>query len=84
MKTKVTILGRTEAVNHELKKIEFVKSLDEELYIAEYVCHSPSIWGNIELICSNYKGTGFDLMFAYDNDRQKGVLFIGHFNDGVV
>jgi hypothetical protein len=23
-------------------------------------------------------------MFAYDEDRQEGCLYLGHFNDGVV
>lgn len=86
MKTKVTILGQAEAVKPELKKIEFVKYLDEEFDIEGVVTIKPSDWDNIELICSNYKERGFDLMLAYDGNRNSYTtcLYLGHFNDGIV
>lgn len=45
----------------------------------------PSSYKFVELICLNYIA-GTDLMFAYDDEdkRDKGVLFIGSWNDGVV
>lgn len=88
MKTKVTILGQAEAVKPELKKIEFVKYLDKELDIKNVITIKPSDCDNIELISSDYKGTGFDLMFAYNDGFRNGnynnCIFIGHFNDGII
>ena len=46
---------------------------------------SPKDYNFIDLICKNYL-SGCDLMFAYNfaDKRELGVLYIGHFNDGVV
>jgi len=79
--TKVIILGQ-EPENKELKPIEFVKCLYSDLEFSSD-CSPPKVWRNIELICKNY-ATKFDLMFAYDEDRSNGILYLGHFNDGVV
>jgi len=81
--TKVTILGQEEP-KKELKKIEFVKYFNEHYKLAiprkDVV---PSDWKNIELICKDYS-KGFDLMFAFSEERNHGTLFLGHFNDGIV
>ena len=79
--TKVIILAE-QPENKELKPIEFVKHLDSNLEFSSG-CSSPKVWENIELICKNYANK-FDLMFAYDEDRILGILYLGHFNDGVV
>lgn len=79
--TKVIILGEQAEQKTELKKIEFVKMLSVNVSI-EKSESKPSSWQNIELICKNYGD--YDLMYAYDNDRNDGVLYLGHFNDGVV
>ncbi len=79
--TKVIILGQ-EPEKKELKPIEFVKYLDYHLEFSSG-CSSPKKRENIELICKNY-ATKFDLMFAYDEDRSGGILYLGHFNDGIV
>lgn len=88
METKVTILGEAEAVKPELKKIEFVRWVDDNLHIRTGVIHNVNEWGNITLISKNYKDTGYDLMFAHDNGYRDGKvnnsLFFGYFNDGVV
>ena len=81
--TKVIILGQ-EPEKKELKPIEFVKVLsydDKFKFTTVYI--TTERWENIELICKNYQNT-YDLMFAYDDNRHEGILFLGHFNDGVV
>jgi hypothetical protein len=80
--TKVIILGE-QPEKKELKPIEFVKYLGSELKINSNPTE-PKFWKNIELICRNYSSEPFDLMFAYDDNRSGGVLYLGHFNDGVV
>ncbi len=85
--TKVTVLGE-EPTENKLTKIEFVKSLSGFLEIENFDKDNdapPKRYNYIELICLNY-GSGFDLMFAFDDldERNAGCLFLGHFNDGVV
>lgn len=80
METKVTILGEAEAVKPELKKIEFVRYLSGDIVKTD-PC-KPSQWKNIELI---KRGSGnLDTMFAFDDSREDGLIYLGHFNDGVV
>lgn len=82
--TKVIILG--EDTPKTGKKIEFLRELNIEFEF-ECIKSNPYDWDNIELICKNYEevgDNGTDLMFAYDVDRSLGVLFLGHFNDGIV
>ena len=83
--TKVIILGEP-AEKKEGKKIEFVKLLTSSLEINE-IAGRVHDWKNIELICKNYDegdSGNFDLMFAYDDNRSEGTLYLGHFNDGIV
>jgi hypothetical protein len=79
--TKVIIIGE-QPEKKELKPIEFVKFLDTELKV-HFGCADPNQWKNIELICKKYSND-YDLMFAYDEYRSVGVLYLGHFNDGIV
>lgn len=79
--TKVIILG--EATPEQAKKpIEFKKWITSNLAINN-TAHKPKEYANIELICRNYT-PDLDLMFAYDGERSNGLLFLGHFNDGIV
>ena len=81
--TKVIILGE-QPENKQLKPIEFKK------YITCYgVIKDPAVkpneFDNIELINLRNKIDGFDFMFAYNNgERDRGILYLGHFNDGIV
>lgn len=83
MATKVIILGEQSEQKQELKKIEFVKVLISGGFVkAEGTARR---FESIELICRNYGGEGsYDIMFAYDGNRSNGLLYLGHFNDGVV
>ena len=79
--TNVIIIGE-QPEKKEVKPIEFVKALEcNEAFTT--ACHLPKHWENIELICKNYS-TQYDLMFAYNNIRHEGCLYLGHFNDGIV
>lgn len=79
--TKVFILG--EHKPQDGKNIDFIRVMcvDERFVFAE---GSPGGYKNVELICKNYASGEFDLMFAYDDDRDDGLLYLGYFNDGIV
>ena len=83
MSTQVIVIGKPEKGKTKTA-IEFQSFLNTNLNI-NFGAHSPSSYKYIELICKDY-AHGFDLMFAYHdpNGRSFGVLYIGHFNDGVV
>ena len=83
MATKVTILGE-QPIEQEKKKIEFVWRIDTSKAEKGAVKNPPAQWGNIELIKSKNTHFDFDVMLAYDDDRNCGVLYLGHFNDGIV
>ena len=79
--TKVIILGETTS-KKELKPIEFVKSIYEEI---SDTTSTPPNYDFIELIAKNYYENNYDLMFAYnENNRSDGSLYYGYFNDGIV
>ena len=80
--TKITILGSKAPEKKELKKIEFVKSITESTGWGSY-CWRPNQWKFIDLICLNWRCSGYDLMRCYD-DSNNGCICLGHFNDGVV
>jgi hypothetical protein len=83
MSTKVIVIGKPEKGKTKTA-IKFQSFLNTNLII-DGGAYSPSSYKYIELICKDY-ALGFDLMFAYNdpNDRSFGVLYIGHFNDGIV
>lgn len=87
--TKVIILGAEEKVAKQ-KKIKFLYSLVKDhdgnvaLVLEDEDCTKPKDYSFIELIEKKYID-GYDMMFAYDDeDIREGVLYLGHFNDGVV
>ena len=83
MNTQVIVIGKPEKGKAKTA-IEFQSFLNTNLNI-DGSAYSPSHYKYIELICKDY-ALGFDVMFAYNdpNERSFGVLYIGHFNDGVV
>ena len=91
--TKVSVFGEhpTEQPK-ELKKIKFVKFLsDDNSFDKVPIGLSPSNWLNVSLITTNHNGVGMDLILAWDKKLNKqlgcpdkAVLFLGHWNDGVV
>lgn len=79
--TKVTIIGQTQGVEPEKKKIEFVKCLSNGKWTNIMQSQEPNQWDNIVLLKLDYYGN--DLMYAYSGERFF-CLFLGHFNDGIV
>ncbi len=80
--TNVIIIGE-QPEKKELKPIKFVYFFSFQ-HGAEETETKPKSFENIELICKDFAGFGFDLMYAYFNDRNDGSLYLGHFNDGIV
>ena len=80
--TKVIILGK-EPEKKKGKPIEFKKYLESDLKIVGRPLFNPSNYKTIEVIVRNY-AQNFDLFFAYNNIRKNGVLYLGHYNDGIV
>jgi len=83
METKVIVI-RQDKDPASLVKIEFKRLLCTGL-IMERDSTNPANYNFIELIALDYVD-GYDLMFAYDDAsrRNEGLLFVGHFNDGIV
>lgn len=92
MATKCIVLGQTEKPKKELKPIEFIKyhsrekAMEQVKHINETVNGiQPRNWDCIELVCKSLNERCYDIMFAYDNGkRDKGIVFFGYWNDGVV
>lgn len=83
--TKVIILGE-EPKEIKKKEIEFVKAVrlvvgDDGTERANF---SPSNFKYVELIHRAIHEENYDVMFAYDDNRIVGVIYLGHFNDGIV
>lgn len=81
---KVTIFYDDTKESNELKPIEFIHFIDthsEQLFKAK---KQPKDFKTIELIKKKTTIYDFDVMLAYDDVRDVGNLYLGHFNDGVV
>lgn len=86
--TKCIVLGGTESPKSSPKKIEPLLMLGYGNTGAEfYPDPAPDLaaLNFIELIARNYVD-GKDLFFGYDNPSHRGggILYLGHWNDGVV
>ena len=88
MTTNIIVLGNYPP--QKVKPIQFLRTLKGDSF--ESNCFSkPTDFDNVELICKDYykghhdsdKEYG-DLMFAYYDDRKKGILYLGLWNDGVI
>ena len=82
--TKVIIIG--DRPDKTPKKILFKYILPNEFSTFREISDmdfQPQTFQNIELICRDYTNN-LDLMFAYDEDRNTGVLYLGYFNDGII
>jgi hypothetical protein len=83
--TKTIVIGENPNLNPNPKPIQFVQLLTESFRVSDRFGEVPSDYEYLELISKNYT-TGYDLIFAYNDpaERNAGILFIGHWNDGVV
>lgn len=83
--TQCIIIGEDKKAGVKVKVIEFKEAVYSEIrdpYISSAGCH-PNRYDHIELV---RKGNSkfYDIMFAYMNDRSDGILYLGHWNEGVV
>lgn len=73
-------LAIQKAESRPKKKIEFVKKLDGvDMWDPAY---KPSDFKNVDLL---YKDCGgYDILSAWDLDKSKAFIYLGHFNDGII
>ena len=85
MATRVSVFGQQPTETKELKKIEFVKSLNNDGEIKEVLeVQKVNSWDNIQLLRRS-EGDFYDIIMAWDNnDAHTPVIFLGHWNDGIV
>lgn len=81
-KTKCIVLGE-QPTEVKKKPIEFNYYIDYQGHKKN--CNvKPEQYFFIELICLGYGDERTqDLMYAFSNDRNRGCLYIGKWNDGV-
>lgn len=70
------------------KPIEFTKTLGFDGQIYKSVA-GPINFKHVELICKDYNTVDselgqFDVILAYDDNKLNGILYLGHWNDGIV
>ena len=83
--TKCIVLGETKCEDPKKRIIKFVHNIN--IYpgnVRLNTAANPNQFAVIELISKTTQKDSFDLMYAYNNDRNGGYLYLGHWNDGVV
>lgn len=87
MPTKVSVFGQESTEQpKELKKIEFVKSIDNDGTIRRAMS-CPLNYERVMLVdktSSNNNERFFDIIIAFCPRNERGFLFLGHWNDGIV
>ena len=82
MATKCIVLGEAIGESKELKPIEFRKVLERNAEWREPTI-KPNFFDYIELVQRD--SVNGDIMLGYHNNgRNKGCLYLGKWNDGVV
>lgn len=87
---KCIIIGEEgeEVKSIKLTPIVFERSLSASFNINKYINTNPNSFDYLELICKNYNqeqgDKKRDLIFAYNDIRSEGILYIGKWNDGIV
>ena len=89
MSTTCIVLGENNSVKQVKKPIEFLVFVDTSEVMTKtkrckVVKNKPNEFFNIELVSKKAGGFGLDIMFAYNQNRNYGYLYLGHWNDGVV
>jgi len=80
--TKTRVFGQDCKAEKPKKKIKFNYLLGSSMAF-ETPNAEPESWSNVVLLRLNYSDK-YDLMYAYDEEPNRGVFYIGHWNDGVV
>ena len=82
--TEIRDLTQHKEKAKEKKPIEFVFQVTDIIENAPEISLPgtlPRSWDHIDRIAHLH---GCDIFHAWDDDESEGVIFIGHFNDGVV
>ena len=87
--TQCTILGGPKMKEQKKKPIEFIWVVTNEKLAntakqVDNACGKPNQFAHVELVQQASSKDYFDVMFAYDQNRNDGCLYLGHWNDGVV
>lgn len=83
--TKVSIFH--EEFIPKKKSIEFVYSWNDKMTERLHAVSKPSSFKHVVLIAKDFSSDdnkSYDLIFAYDTSKSAGILYLGHWNDGVV
>ena len=82
--TEVRDLTQHKEEAKEKKPIEFeyyVVGIGAPLPVIKIPESHPEEWQHVDRIAHI---RGYDIFHAWDDDESEGVIYIGHFNDGVV
>ena len=81
----IRIIGEETPAPKKLKPIELYKLWAGPDQLRDVGIEKPEHYQNIELIARDYFSMhrNYDLIFCYNSNRSEGVIFIGHWNDGV-
>ena len=87
--TKCIVLGEDNSVQPVKKPIKFIWVVTNEKLAntakqVDNACGKPNQFAHVELVQQASSKDYFDVMFAYDQNRNDGCLYLGHWNDGVV
>jgi len=84
--TKVIDLTEEAKEEKVLKWIELVYFIADQFSIVPILVSGCKIvsnsWDSLTLLCKDYRKSGYDLMFASNEESQ--CLYLGHFNDGII
>ena len=82
--TKVSVFGQQSTEQPKrLKKIEFVNTLTNKGSFI-YALRKPESWDNVQLFRKS-EGEKYDIIIAWDNSSPKSpIVYLGHWNDGIV
>lgn len=78
-------LLKAEAQTPKKKPIRFAKAFNrnKDNVGLNHPQTEPKEWKNIELIAKAQSKDYYDVMFCFDKNRNEGVVFLGHWNDGI-
>lgn len=81
--TKVSVFGQEATESKQLKPIEFVKVLTNNGSVNTSLRDAKS-WDNVQLFRKS-EGYKYDIIIAWDNSLpQYPMVYLGHWNDGVI
>jgi len=85
MKTKCIVIGEDNQEKKEKKPIKFFREVILD-FTPSYDFPLPLSldYKNIELIRRASLVNHYDVLFAYNDAREHGVLYLGHWNDGII